>query len=53
MIQMRLNSLNKEKRVQVNQKVWLTRNHMSFLIDNLQFYLQVMLKLKFCYNIEF
>jgi hypothetical protein len=27
----------------INPRVWLTRNHMSFLIDNLQFYLQVTL----------
>lgn len=25
----------------IDPSIWLTRNHMSFLIDNLQFYLQV------------
>lgn len=25
----------------IDSKIWQTRNHMSFLIDNLQFYLQV------------
>lgn len=30
----RLNNAN------IDPKIWLTRNHMSFLVDNLQFYLQ-------------
>jgi hypothetical protein len=28
------------KKSEIDPRIWLTRNHMSFLIDNLQFYLQ-------------
>jgi gamma-tubulin complex component 4 len=28
------------RKTEIDPKIWLTRNHMSFLIDNLQFYLQ-------------
>ncbi|CAF0716055.1 unnamed protein product, partial [Brachionus calyciflorus] len=35
-LQMRMGT----KTNKINPRVWLTRNHMSFLIDNLQFYLQ-------------
>ena len=41
LIQMRTSSKKIEQKFQIGQKVWLTRNHMSFLIDNFQFYLQV------------
>lgn len=37
LFQMRLDVKKKSK---ISSNVWLTRNHMSFLIDNLQFYLQ-------------
>lgn len=49
LIQMRTSSKKIEKNNQINQKVWLTRNHMSFFIDNFQFYLQVKIKAKIFY----
>jgi hypothetical protein len=42
LIQMRTSTKKIEKQFQINQNVWLTRNHMSFLIDSFQFYLQVL-----------
>ncbi len=40
LIQMRTSSKENQFK-KINPTIWLTRNHMSFLIDNLQFYLQV------------
>jgi len=37
LIQMRTSTKKIEKQFQINQNVWLTRNHMSFLIDSFQF----------------
>jgi gamma-tubulin complex component 4 len=39
LLRMRLNGKSLTR--SIDPQVWQTRNHMSFLIDNLQFYLQV------------